>query len=185
MKNEWHLTQDAFDRFLTWLDPNRERAAYKYEEVRHKLIKIFTCRGCVEAEDLADETINRVIRKSQDMVDSYVGDPALYFYGVARNVHLEHVRKGPAVPLMPPADPPHQKETEIECLEQCMKKLSDEQRRWVLEYYKEDKREKIDHRKEMAVRLGIAPNALRIRMHRIRASLQGCVASCLERRAGR
>ncbi|MFP5264795.1 MAG: RNA polymerase sigma factor [Blastocatellia bacterium] len=185
MKNEWHLTQDAFDRFLAWLDPNRDRAAKKYEEVRHKLIKIFTCRGCVEAEDLADETINRVIRKSQDMVDSYVGDPTLYFYGVARKVHLEHVRKGPAILPMPPADPPDQKEMEIECLEQCMKKLSDEQRRWVLEYYKEDKREKIDHRKEMAVRLGIAPNALRIRMHRIRASLQGCVTSCLERRAGR
>src|ERR1044072_6747769 len=100
MKNEWNLTQDAFDKFLTWLNPNREQAATKYEEVRRKLIKIFACRGCAEAEDLADETINRVIRKMQELIDSYVGDPALYFYGVARNVHLEYVRKSPpALPL--------------------------------------------------------------------------------------
>ena len=179
MKNEWDLTQDAFDKFLTWLDPNRERAAKKYEEIRRKLIKIFTCRGCAEAEDLTDETINRVIRKAQDMIDSYVGDPALYFYGVARNVHLEYVRKSPATLPPPPADLPEQKELESECLEKCMEQLPDEQRQWVLEYYKDEKRAKIDHRKEMAERLGIAPNALRIRMHRIRASLQTCVANCL------
>jgi RNA polymerase sigma factor (sigma-70 family) len=181
MKNEWDLTQDDFDRFLTWLDPNRERAAKKYEEVRRKLIKIFTCRGCAEAEDLADETINRVIRKAQGMIDSYVGDPALFFYGVARNVHLEHVRKGVTVLPPAPTDPPQQKELESECLDLCMGKLPEEHRRWVLEYYREEKRAKIDHRKEMAERLGIAPNALRIRMHRIRASLQNCVTSCLER----
>jgi RNA polymerase sigma factor (sigma-70 family) len=181
MKNEWDLTQDAFDRFLIWLDPNRERAAKKYEEVRRKLIKIFTCRGCAEAEDLADETINRVIRKAQDLMESYVGDPALYFYGVARNVHLEHVRKNPAALPLPPADLPQQKELESECLEKCMEQLSGEHREWVLEYYKEEKRAKIYHRKEMAERIGIGPNALRIRMHRVRGSLQNCVESCLER----
>lgn len=179
MNNKWVLTQEAFDNFLVWLDPNRERAAKKYEEVRRRLIKIFTCRGCPEAEDLADETINRVIRKAQEMTDSYVGDPALYFYGVARNVHLEHVRKTSATLPLPPKDLPQQKEIESGCLEECMGLLPDEQREWVLEYYKDEKRAKIDHRKEMAFRLGIAPNALRIRMYRIRAGLQDCVVSCL------
>jgi RNA polymerase sigma factor (sigma-70 family) len=181
MKNEWNLNQDAFDKFLAWLSPNREQAANKYEEIRRKLIKIFACRGCAEAEDLADETINRVIRRMQEMIDSYVGDPALYFYGVARNVHLEYVRKSPPVLPLPPADPPQQKEREWECLESCLERLSKENRRLVLEYYKAERRAKIDHRKEMADRLGIAPNALRIRMHRIRASLQECVVGCLNR----
>jgi len=183
MKNEWNLTQDAFDKFLTWLNPNREQAATKYEEVRRKLIKIFACRGCAEAEDLADETINRVIRKMQELIDSYVGDPALYFYGVARNVHLEYVRKSPPALPLPPPDPPQQKEQECDCLETCLAQLSAENRRLVLEYYKDDRRAKIDHRKEMADRLGIAPNALRIRMHRIRTNLQDCVTNCLKRAA--
>jgi RNA polymerase sigma factor (sigma-70 family) len=173
------FTQDAFDKFLTWLDPDRERAAKKYEEVRRRLIKIFSCRGCPEAEDLADETINRVIRKAHDMIDSYVGDPALYFYGVARNVHLEYLRKGHAPLPLPQIDLTQEKEIESCCLDECMAKLPQEQRQWVLEYYEDEKRVKIDHRKDMARRLGIAPNALRIRMHRIRASLQNCVARCL------
>jgi hypothetical protein len=46
------------------------------------------------AEELADEVINRVSKKLPQIVDIYVGDPALYFYGVARKVHREYLRKG-------------------------------------------------------------------------------------------
>jgi RNA polymerase sigma factor (sigma-70 family) len=180
MKNEWNLTQDAFDKFLAWLNPNRDQAAKKYEEVRRKLIKIFTCRGCSEAEDLADETINRVTRKVQEIMDSYAGDPALYFYGVARNVHLEYVRKSPPPLPMPEADTPQQKEQAYQCLDTCLERFSEQNRRLVLEYYKDERREKIDHRKKLAEQLGIAPNALRIRMHRIRTSLQNCVLNCMK-----
>jgi len=183
MRRQWDITQDAFDKFLAWLDPNREQAGAKYEDIRRRLIKIFACRGCAASEDLADETINRVIRKMQDLADSYTGEPALYFYGVARNVHLEHVKKSPAPLPLPPPDPPEQKEREYECLERCMEQLSAENRQLVLEYYQEEKRVKIDHRRQLAERLRIAPNALRIRMHRIRASLQLCVDSCLNEAA--
>lgn len=179
MKRPWDITQDAFDNFLRWLDPDRELAGKKYEDIRRRLIRIFACRGCSVSEELADETINRVIRKMQELADSYIGDPALYFYGVARNVHLEHVKKGPPPLPTPAPDTPQQKEREYECLEVCMDRLPAENRQLVLEYYQEEKRVKIDHRRELADRLGIAPNALRIRMHRIRASLQLCVESCL------
>jgi RNA polymerase sigma factor (sigma-70 family) len=180
MKDGQDITQAAFDKFLAWLDPDRERAAKKYEEIRRRLIKIFTCRGCFESEDLADQTINRVIRKAQDITESYVGDPALYFYGVARNVHLEYVRKSQATLAIPQTTPDQDKEIESHCLEACMERLPAEQREWVLEYYKDERRAKIDHRKEMAERLGIASNALRIRMHRIRLSLQNCVVTCMQ-----
>lgn len=179
MRQQWNITQDAFDRFLAWLDPSRERAGTKYEEIRRRLIKIFVCRGCPVSEELADETITRVIRKMPDLAASYTGDPALYFYGVARNVHLEYLKQNPT-PVPPPApDSPEQKEQEHECLERCLEELSADNRLLVLEYYREEKQVKIGHRRELAVRLGIAPNALRIRMHRIRASLYQCVESCL------
>lgn len=183
MRQQWDITQDAFDRFLVWLDPNREQAGTKYEDIRRKLIKIFACRGCPAGEDLADETINRVIRKMQELADSYTGDPALYFYGVARNVHLEYVKKTPVPLAAPIPDPPEQKEQEYECLERCMSVLTPENRVLMLEYYREEKRAKIDHRKELAGRLGIALNALRIRAHRIRASLQSCVENCMQQEA--
>jgi DNA-directed RNA polymerase specialized sigma24 family protein len=179
MGTRWDITQDAFDHFLTWLDPDREKAGRKYEDIRRRLIKIFACRGCSASEDLADETINRVIRKSQELADSYTGDPALYFCGVARNVHLEYVKKNPVWLPVPAPDPPEQKEREYRCLERCMEVLTQPNRELVLEYYKEEKHEKIVHRKELASRLGVAVNALRIRAYRIRASLLVCVENCI------
>jgi len=181
-KIEWDLTPEAFEQLLFWLNPNREQAGRKYEEIRRKLIKIFTCRGCVCPEELADETMNRVTRKVPEIIGNYVGDPSLYFCGVAHNVHLEYVRKKPNL-LPPPApDPPEETERDYECLEQCMERLTSKSRELVLEYYQAEKRAKIDRRKELASRLGIAVNALRIRAHRIRANLQECVFECTKRK---
>jgi DNA-directed RNA polymerase specialized sigma24 family protein len=61
-----------------------------------------------------------------------------------------------------------------------MEQLPQGNRELVLEYYRDEKRAKINHRKELAERMGIAPNALRIRAHRIRLTLQQCVRACLE-----
>jgi DNA-directed RNA polymerase specialized sigma24 family protein len=61
-----------------------------------------------------------------------------------------------------------------------MERLTPDNRNLVLKYYQEEKRARIDHRKRLAEKLGIAVNALRIRAHRIRASLEECVQKCLE-----
>jgi DNA-directed RNA polymerase specialized sigma24 family protein len=185
MNKDWVLTQEAFDKLLAWLDPNRDQAGKKYEEIRLRLIKIFTCRGCMEPEALADETINRVISKLETIVDSYTGDPALYFYGVAHKVHLEYLRKKPAppAPAPPPLEPEDGIEPEYDCLEHCIERLTRDNRELVLQYYQEEKQAKINHRKRLAEQLGIALNALRIRAFRIRAELLRCVQDCLEQRA--
>lgn len=192
MKNQWVVTQQDFDRLLSWLDADRESAGSKYEKIRVRLIKIFTCRGCCEADYLADETINRVTAKLVEIAESYSGDPALYFYGVAQKVHLEYLRRKPPAQesAQPgrepggqtawPSEPVDDVEQEYACLERCMANLPPANRLLVLEYYQEEKRAKIDHRKKLADQLGIAVNALRIRAHRIRSQLQHCVESCLD-----
>jgi DNA-directed RNA polymerase specialized sigma24 family protein len=192
MKRERVVTQQDFDRLLNWLDADRDSAGSKYERIRVRLIKIFTCRGCCEADDLADETINRVTAKLGEIAESYSGDPALYFYGVAQKVHLEYLRKKPPVQesslegrkpsgqTVWASESADEVEQEYACLEQCMNHLPREKRRLVLEYYREEKRAKIDHRKTLADQFGIAVNALRIRAHRIRLQLEQCVKSCLD-----
>ena len=182
MDTKWVLTQEAFDNLLAWLDPDREQAGKKYEEIRRRLIKIFTCRGCHEAEDLADETINRVGKKTPDLAVKYTGDPALYFYGVANKVRLEYLKKrNRRVRLLPAANRSNGIEREYECLEQCIRQLPPGNRELVLQYYREDKQARIDHRRDLARQMGIAPNALRIRAHRIRSALQQCMQKCLDR----
>ena len=182
MKHERPVTQAAFDSLLSWLDPDRDAAALKYEQIRRRLITLFTCRGRPDAEDLADETINRVTLKAPQVAADYVGDPSLYFYGVAQKVFLESLRKRPPpAPAAPPPDPAEAEEAELEheCLDRCMGKQPEANRELLLAYYRDDGRAKIDHRKEMASRLGVAQNALRIRVHRIRAAVQECVLRCL------
>jgi RNA polymerase sigma factor (sigma-70 family) len=179
-KKQWQLTQEAFDKLLAWLNPNRDEAGRKYEQIHRKLIFILTSRGCTCPEDLADETIDRVARKVPEIIDSYAGDPSIYFYGVAHKIHLEYVRKKPDPVPSPALDPPQELEQQHECLEQCMNQLTPESRELVLEYYLEEKQAKIDRRKELADRLGIAVNALRIRAHRVRTSLQECLFECIK-----
>jgi DNA-directed RNA polymerase specialized sigma24 family protein len=181
MNHQSSVTQASFDSLLAWLDPDRDLAAGKYEQIRRRLIKLFTCRGRHDAEELADETINRVTLKAPEVAREYVGDPSLYFYGVAQKVLLESHRRRPPPPPAPRPDAAESEETEreYECLERCMGELTPANRELVLDYYRNDRRAKIDHRKELAARLGIAQNALRIRVHRLRTTLQECVRGCL------
>jgi RNA polymerase sigma factor (sigma-70 family) len=182
-KREWELTPELFQEFLAWLDASPEQAGQRYEDIRRRLIKIFTCRGCTTPEDLADETINRVIRRVPEIAKTYVGDPALYFYGVAHNVFLEYCRRKPDPQPPPVPDPPPQAEREYACLEECMEHLPSHSRELVLQYYQEEKHAKIDLRKQLAERLGIPLNALRIRACRIRMNLHECVFQCLQKKA--
>jgi DNA-directed RNA polymerase specialized sigma24 family protein len=174
------LTPESFDQLLAFLHPDRDEAGNKYEAIRLRLIKIFTCRGCCVPEDLADETINRVARKVPEIAAAYTGDPALYFFGVANHVHMEYLRRKP-VPVPPQQpDPSDDLEREFQCLEQCIEQLPPEHQKLIIEYHQDEKRTKIDRRKQLAERLDIGLNALRIQVCRIRASLQECVFRCLE-----
>src|SRR5262245_3133226 len=174
------ITKEALDRLLHWLDRDRDRAGQRYEQIRSGLIKVFLCRGSVDPEELADETINRVARKVQEIAGSYVGDPTLYFYGVAKMVHLEYSRRKLAAPHPPPPDLEEETDLKYECLEQCMQKLSAMNRELILAYYEHETGAKIDRRKELADQMGITTNALWIRAHRIKTDLQNCVKERLK-----
>jgi DNA-directed RNA polymerase specialized sigma24 family protein len=179
MNKDWVLTQESFEALLTWLDSNRDIAGQKYEQIRTRLIKIFACRGCNESEDLADETINRVTHRLREIGATFTGEPALYFFGVANKVYLEYLRKRPTPSLPMATESSEEAELQSQCLDRCIGQLTLVNRELVLQYYQENKRAKIEHRKHLADHLGIAVNALRIRAHRIRRSLQNCVEECL------
>lgn len=57
------IDQEHFNALLQWLDPDREKAAAKYEEIRSGLIKILAYRRVSDPDNLADIVINRVASK--------------------------------------------------------------------------------------------------------------------------
>ena len=192
MKKGWVLTQELFDPLLDWLDPDRERAGHKYETIRLKLIKIFTSRGSPDAEELADETINRVASKLSEIINNWEGDPALYFFKVAQYVFAEKRTKesrremlNPDRLVMPFVTEENEDNPEYECLLHCLEVLRISERTLVVNYYQQQGRAKIEQHEEMATTMGIAINALRIRACRIRRTLRECVQECVAARKQR
>ncbi|HKU76913.1 MAG TPA: hypothetical protein VJR02_23585 [Pyrinomonadaceae bacterium] len=179
LKRRRALTQDGFDQLLAWLDSDREQAAVRYETIRVSLIRILTWRGSNNPEDLADETINRVAEKVHILKNTFVGDPAIYFYAVAKRLFKEEQRNvkahvsltegdkfaDPAEDLEEPTD-----ECLYDCLASCLREAGEENEKLILTYYSGEGNVRITNRKALAQQLGIPLNALRVRMHRIRFS---------------
>jgi DNA-directed RNA polymerase specialized sigma24 family protein len=182
-KGNWNLTQEAFDLLLAQLDGDRERAGIKYEALRRKLVKFFEWRGCAFTEELADDTINRIARNLEG--GEQIRNFTAYCVGIARNVFLENLRtrkREEAFQSMP--NPSVARADELdrrrECLERCLRALPASDLHLIVEYYQHDNRTRIAQRRDLAARLGIPLNALRIRTHRIRVQLEGCVEQCMQ-----
>lgn len=192
LKKDWTVTQEAFDRLLRQLDPDRERAGEVYEQIRQKLTKFFQWRSCATPEDYADRTIDRVARKIGEGAEIHTQNVYLFFHGVAINVLREHwkeVQKADIKPLddiQPPPAPDNdpetaQKERKMECLDGCVQRLPANQLVLITEYHQGEGGAKIARRNELAQQLGIPLNALRIRAYRIRGELESCISECIKR----
>lgn len=196
-KTAWTLTPEAFDRLLSSLDEDRECAGQKYEILRRKLLEFFAARSSRAPDELADETLNRVARKIAE--GETIENLNKYCYGVAKFLWFEAVRRQNKEPVgfddefsaSTNYDTDDEEEREqqrqaherrLECFEECLHKLPDETRLFIIEYYREEKGLKIERRKEQAARLRTTLNALRLRASRLRRELGACINSCLSRR---
>jgi DNA-directed RNA polymerase specialized sigma24 family protein len=182
----WQLSRPAFERFLAQLDPDPSVAAGRYEGLRTKLARFFEWRGCAFPDELADETINRVIRRIDE--GEAIRDISTYCHGVARLVLLESLKRDAKERLASeefhrtvPAAEDDDLEQRVACLRRCLKELPVAQQVLVREYHHGEGAEKISRRKQLAARLGIGMNALRIRAFRLADRLQACVAGCVGR----
>lgn len=174
------ITQQQFDSLLSWLNADREIAAKSYETIRSSLVKTFVLNGFNDAEDLADETINRVMGRLPDIRMCYTNDPAYYFHGVARNVVRERRRRREisAEQVVIIVEPKVEPSEESVCLGHCLRRLSASKRDLILEYYLYEGQRKVEHHKDMAGALKITTGAIRNRAHKIRSNLADCMRQC-------
>ena len=75
-------------------------------------------------------------------------------------------------------------ERRLDCLDRCVETLLPEQQSLIVDYYRDERRAKIDGRRALAQRLGITMNALSVRACRIRDTLEACVQDCCREEAG-
>lgn len=177
------LNDEQFEALLNWLNADRDLACQKYRTIQDGLIAIFSAKGFVDAESLADETINRVVDRLPEIGPQYEGDPACYFRGVARNIIFEEWRRKEIATDRLPERPikPAEVSDEYRCLLKCLKYVQAADRELILDYHVYDGANKIANHIAMAEELGITVNALRVRACRVRAGLEKCVRECLEK----
>ena len=181
-QNEGERDQLAFRRFLDLLDEGVDSGGQKYVELHRRLVAYFDRKNCLSPDALADETLNRVVRRLKQE-GTIVGPPAQYCYIVARFVFLEYNRQAKptqadlsGLPL--PSTTGDDQAELLSYLEQCLSKLEKNDRELILEYYRGERSAKIERRRTLAQRLGITMNALSIRACRIRDRLEVCVRGC-------
>jgi DNA-directed RNA polymerase specialized sigma24 family protein len=186
MTKKPEITQKDFDRFLIWLDKDKEAAAQKYQSIHRRLVQIFLARNAFPADELADQTIDRAIQKIDYLIKEYDGHPELYIYSIANKIFLEHLRKPKSEPL---TDDSIQKETGkdteeayFDCLNSCLNNLSPEQRSLFIEYFQYKKQARIEQHKKLAQKLNLDIKALRTRVYRLRVNLEKCVQRCVRKK---
>lgn len=178
------MTPEDLARFLGWLDPDPEKAGRRYERIQRKLTVIFS--DLEDPKEAADKCIDRVIRKLPEIIDQYKGEPEYYFWSVAAYIRKEEVTrrrkrlvfllqltKYLAILRRPSAD-----EESLARLDQCLSFLKPSSRRLILEFHQNQGKAKITQRAMLADEMGITLNALRIKAHRLRRSLEKCLKAC-------
>jgi RNA polymerase sigma factor (sigma-70 family) len=190
MPRKSDIPPERFNDLLDWLDPNPESAGSTYLELRDSLVRIFAWRQCADPEGMADEVFDRVSARVIELKREFNGNPRLYCYGVANNLIKEYQKKSKlfdSVEGIDVADEPAQQtedkfaELREECLSACLQELPGQKRELILSYYSKNRHAKIVHRAEMARQLGISIRTLRVRMSRMRRTLEACIELCLER----
>ena len=185
-QKKWTPTPQSFEKLLTAFDADLEGAGKIYEHVRLKLLRYFERNGVADADHYADVTLDRVMRRIDE--GEIIENIMAFIFKVASFVRMESWKeekqlrkaeeeiKKTAEVIQPPVVIENPREF---CLERCLNNLPVETRTLMLDYYSEEGSAKIRLRKQMAKRLGIEMNALRIRAHRIRISLESCVKNCI------
>lgn len=150
---------------------------------------MFQYRGCPDADELVYETLDRAGRRLLEMGDRFEGsNPGRYVFGVAWNVARESFRRRTPEPLpegqdLPDRAPDHGKENEelrSACLDRCLARLPEDDRRVTLKYHQGERQARIRSRATLARDLGVSPNALRLKVHRITRRLRQCVFQCMD-----
>jgi DNA-directed RNA polymerase specialized sigma24 family protein len=176
---ESSFDQTIFSKLFRLLEPEGQTIEARFQRCRFKLVKFFAWRHCEDPDNLADETISRLLKNVHRGEEISAGNPYSYLYAIASHVFQEHLRakeKGkvlvdldelPEIPAPGPED---------DCKKQCFEQLPDAKRELLAHYYLDD-----DDRSSVAKEESLSLNALRLQIHRIKHELKRCCADCRKR----
>jgi DNA-directed RNA polymerase specialized sigma24 family protein len=153
----------------------------EYKRLRASLIRVFQAAGLADAENLADEVISRVLASIEGGTE--VQSVRDYAQGIAKNVRsqefqrLKREREIAASAFRIFEGSPVSRELEG-CLSHCLGDLASEDRELLGEYYARDGRAGIEQHRALERKLSLTPEALAMRVFRLRKKLLKCILEC-------
>jgi DNA-directed RNA polymerase specialized sigma24 family protein len=190
-QSKWLPTPQSFEKLLAAFAADRDEAGKLYENVRVKLLRYFERNGVSDTERYVDITLDRVMRRLD--AGELVANIMAFIHAVASYVRMEAWTEQKQLRDAEVEIKQHTEQKQRDavvsesprqlCLDKCLNDLPLETRILILDYYSAERSAKIRLRRQMAERLGIEMNALRIRAHRIRLNLETCVQKCVSQAA--
>ena len=199
---------NTFQTLLKYLDPDETTASDKYLTLHLKLTKTLIWKRCpeVEAENLADEILDRVAKKINDIEQKLstgikeehgkevkkIENINAYSLEVLKFVRLEYFRKNPLAPETDPPEIPVQPvidifaepDLRIRCLRKCIaEKIPNEpDRQLIIGYYDDESEEKNKvMREKLREKLGLSKSNFKKKACLLRQRLEKCINDCLEK----
>lgn len=175
---------EDFKRLLARLHADPTQAWEAYYNLRRKLVVFFEHNRHVDAEELAEEALDRIAKKA----DSYeIENVSEFAFGVARNLRREDFRQTAAkVPMEDMEGNLASKEgnpenaiiesidgrRNLQLFQKCLDQLGPRDKKLILAYYPPESENLEKERQDLAESLGINAGALRTRMARLREKLE-------------
>ena len=185
----------AGDKLLLLFDNDPDRLL----RCREKLVRRFILEFHDDAEDLANETLKRVLCDLERDKTQLTTTIEAFISGFATNIIHEARRRSsqrelPLDDLPAAKEPPSTSPEELllacseeedlrTCFKQCLNELHRSDRAMLISYYDlklDDKLKEV--RERMARSLGLTNSQLRKRTFNLRKELEACIKNCLARR---
>jgi hypothetical protein len=192
LKKNWIISESAFQRLLEWIDGGNESEGKRYLEITNRLVNYFDRKNCLNPNELADETLNRVARRLEEEGNIDSETPEKFCYITAKFVFMESLRNKERQNIqldevienklvINSYDDKGIMEQRLNCLETCTNNFDNSNREIIFSYYYGEERIKIENRRNLAKKFELSVNALSIKACRLREKLHICVNKCVEK----
>lgn len=192
----WALDAPSLAILLNAFDSDPDEAGKKYAQLRERLNRFFEWNGVEEADELADEALDRLARRIANTTSDAdaINNPTQFVGGIARLLVRENWRKRQRTErtfatlgrtVADGSEDTEENEERTACLDTCLKELSAENRSLICRYYGADGLTLIESRKKLADELAMSLNALRNRAMRLRIELEARVRTRMSNRSAR
>ncbi|SDE85336.1 RNA polymerase sigma factor [Terriglobus roseus] len=178
------MQEGSLSALLSLLGDGPESSGTAYGNLHQRLTRYFRINACADPEQLADEVLNRLAKIAASDAAS-IASPTAFALGIARHVLQENVRAelreaeaGRNWQTSRKIANPDE-EVALQAIDVCLASMPTAKSELLRTYYESTGKQKIEHHRQLAERLGISINTLRNRLMRARRELDTCVRNRL------